>query len=206
VQVGRFSWSENGGWLGSGLKLTHADLVFYFGPHDSLLGGTHAAELKALFPSAHQLGCSTGGQILGQEISDDGVVALALGFKTTRIRVIAEPLIDGTHSEACGSAIGAKLASDDLAGIFVLSDGLKVNGSSLVAGIVGVTGGRVPVAGGLAGDDARFMETLVGADCTPQSGLVGAVGFYGPEIRVGHGSAGGWDVFRPAPSNFSSEE
>jgi hypothetical protein len=31
----------------------------------------------------------------------------------------------------------------------------------------------------------------------PRSGTVGAVGFYGDAIRVGHGSGGGWDVFGP---------
>ena len=42
-----------------------------------------------------------------------------------------------------------------------------------------------------------FEETLVGADCAPRSGRVAAVGFYGSAIRIGHGSAGGWDEFGP---------
>jgi hypothetical protein len=49
----------------------------------------------------------------------------------------------------------------------------------------------------LAGDGADFRETLVGADCAPQSGVVAAVGFYGSSVRIGHGSAGGWDIFGP---------
>ena len=101
------------------------------------------------------------------------------------------------HSRACGEAIGRALAADDLAGIFVLSDGLNVNGSELVAGITGVVGPKIPLTGGLAGDGAMFEETLVGADCAPQSGQVAAIGFYGPAIRIGHGSAGGWDEFGP---------
>jgi hypothetical protein len=55
----------------------------------------------------------------------------------------------------------------------------------------------VSLSGGLAGDGAQFGETLVGADCAPRSRLVAAVGFYGSQIRIGHGSAGGWDVFGP---------
>ena len=97
----------------------------------------------------------------------------------------------------CGEAIGRALAADDLAGIFVLSDGLNVNGSELVAGITGVVGAKIPLTGGLAGDSALFEETLVGADCAPQSGRVAAIGFYGTAIRIGHGSAGGWDEFGP---------
>ena len=97
----------------------------------------------------------------------------------------------------CGEAIGRALAAPDLAGIFVLSDGLNVNGSELVAGIVSVVGEDVALTGGLAGDAALFKETLVGADCAPKRGQVAAVGFYGDAIRIGHGSAGGWDEFGP---------
>ena len=87
--------------------------------------------------------------------------------------------------------------ADDLAGVFVLSDGFNVNGSALVAGITGVIGSDIPLTGGLAGDGADFKETLVGGDCAPQPRMVAAIGFYGSAIRVGHGSAGGWDVFGP---------
>ena len=86
-------------------------------------------------------------------------------------------------------------AAPDLVGIFVLSDGLNVNGSELVAGIIGAVGKRVSVTGGLAGDGADFRETLVGADCAPRTQVAAAVGFYGAAIRIGHGSAGGWDEF-----------
>lgn len=89
------------------------------------------------------------------------------------------------------------MAAPGLVGIFVLSDGLNVNGSELVAGIIGAVGQQVSVTGGLAGDGAEFRETLVGADCPPRKQVVAAVGFYGAAIRIGHGSAGGWDEFGP---------
>jgi len=93
----------------------------------------------------------------------------------------------------------ARLLRTILAGVFVLSDGLNINGSELVAGIGGVIGSRIPLTGGLAGDGADFKETLVGGDCEPRPHTVAAIGFYGPSIRVGHGSAGGWDLFGPPP-------
>lgn len=37
----------------------------------------------------------------------------------------------------------------------------------------------------------------MGADSAPRSGQVAAVGFYGGAVRIGHGSAGGWDEFGP---------
>ena len=63
--------------------------------------------------------------------------------------------------------------------------------------MTGVLDQRVSVTGGLAGDGAKFQETLVGADCEPRKQTVAAVGFYGTAIRLGHGSAGGWDEFGP---------
>ena len=143
------------------------------------------------------VGCSTGGQIRNDDVTDDEIAGVALRFEGTRLRLAREPASGPEHSRRCGEAIGRALEADDLAGIFVLSDGLNVNGSELVAGITGVVGERVPVTGGLAGDGAKFRETLVAADCAPASHTVGAIGFYGPTVRIGHGSAGGWDEFGP---------
>jgi hypothetical protein len=86
-----------------------------------------------------------------------------------------------------------------------LSDGLNVNGSELVAGIVSVVGEGVALTGGLAGDAGQFTETVVGVDAIPRSHLVAAVGFDGNHVRIGHGSAGGWDEFGPRRSITKSQ-
>ncbi|HVZ12978.1 MAG TPA: FIST C-terminal domain-containing protein, partial [Bauldia sp.] len=85
----------------------------------------------------------------------------------------------------------------DLAGVFILSDGLHVNGSRLVAGIASVVGAGVPLTGGLAGDGPDFTATVVGVDFPPRQNVIAAIGFYGPAVRIGYGSAGGWDQFGP---------
>ncbi len=90
-----------------------------------------------------------------------------------------------------------ELAAPDLAGVVILSDGLNVNGSALVEGVVSAIGANVPVSGGLAGDGAHFAETLVGCNGAPRAARVAAVGTLRRAIRFGHGSAGGWDVFGP---------
>src|SRR5262249_61507244 len=105
---------------------------------------------------------------------------------------------DASESYKGGRAIGKSLATPDLKAIFLLSDGIKVNGSELVRGIRSCTGNQVVITGGLAGDGARFGTTYVGLNSHPTPGRVAAVGFYGDAIEVGHGSAGGWDVFGPA--------
>jgi hypothetical protein len=113
-------------------------------------------------------GCSTGGQIRNNDVTDDEIAAAAIRFDATELRVACEAAPSPESSRACGAAIGRALAASDLIGVFVLSDGLNVNGSELVAGIIGAVGKRVAVSGGLAGDGADFRETLVGADCAPR--------------------------------------
>jgi hypothetical protein len=190
----QLSWSETSGWRGEG---NDADLVLFFGSRQALACGARFRELSAMFPQAHILGCSTGGQIVNNDVTDEEIAVAALKFAATRLRLACEAAPSPNSSRACGESIGRSLAADDLAGIFVLSDGLNVNGSELVAGMTSTVDPRVAVTGGLAGDGAKFQETLVGADCEPRTQTVAAIGFYGPSVRIGHGSAGGWDEFGP---------
>lgn len=199
MQVGQLQWDAARGWSRFGEAAQgNADLVLYFGARSALADGERHRELREAFPRAHVLGCSTGGQLLGDEIQDVGVAAIAVGFDATRLRLASEPVSGPEASEECGARLGRALAADDLAGVFLLSDGLHVNGSGLASGLAGAVGEAVPVTGGLAGDGGEFRETLVGAgDLSPASRRVAALGFYGSAVRVGHGSAGGWDAFGP---------
>jgi hypothetical protein len=197
MRVNEFSWSEAGAWSGDRKDRDGANLVLYFGARRALADKARYDELRAIFPKAHLLGCSTGGQIQNDDVVDDEITALAITFEQTRLKLACRDIAGVDASHACGAAIGRTLQADNLAGIFILSDGLNVNGSELVAGITGVVGPNIPLTGGLAGDGAEFNETLVGADDAPRSNRVAAIGFYGSAIRIGHGSAGGWDVFGP---------
>jgi hypothetical protein len=196
MRTQQLSWNAAGGWRATGSDFAKADLVLYFGLRSALADGARYRELRDMFAKAHVVGCSTGGQIRNDDVNDD-IAAVALRFDHTGLRLAFEAVPEPGHSRHCGEAIGRALAGDDLAGIFALSDGLNVNGSELVAGIASVVGQKIPLTGGLAGDSALFEETLVGADCEPRRGQVAAIGFYGSAIRIGHGSAGGWDEFGP---------
>jgi hypothetical protein len=197
MHIEQLHWTSENGWRGAARGSNpDCQLVLYFGTRIALTDARFG-ELRSMFPAAHLLGCSTGGQISNGDIGDDNIAAVALTFSATRVRLARKTVAFTERSHEYGQSIGRMLASRDLAGIFVLSDGLKVNGSELVAGIASAVSPHVPITGGLAGDGAHFCKTVVGADCAPQSELVAAVGFYGNAIRVGHGSAGGWDQFGP---------
>jgi hypothetical protein len=196
MRVEQLSWSEAVGWSASAERIG-ANLVFYFGSRRALTCGTRYRELRAIYPVAHIVGCSTGGQMRNDDVTDEEITAAALAFDATTLRVACKPALSPCSSRSCGQVIGKDLAARDLAGIFILSDGLNVNGSALVSGLSDAVGENVAITGGLAGDGQEFRKTLVGADCPPRTHMIAAVAFYGPAIRIGHGCVGGWDEFGP---------
>ncbi len=197
MHVETLSWSQREGWRRRNTTQIKPNLVLYFGVRERLSDGVRYRELRTMFPDACLMGCTTGGQIHNDDIVDDEIGAVALHFEQTKLRAACEMVAGAEASRRCGEAIGNQLMADDLAGVFVLSDGLNVNGSELAAGIGSKVGPKVSITGGLAGDGSAFKETLVGIDCPPRSRAVAAIGFYGRAVRIGSGSAGGWDVFGP---------
>jgi hypothetical protein len=205
MRASQLFWRDLEGWAADSEQPATADLVLYFGSRSMLEQTPHFDALKARFPNSQILGCSTGGQMADGDVSDQTLTALALDFEHTAVRLAEATVEDASQSFAAGAGIGAQLATPDLAGVFILSDGLHINGSALVEGVISAVGLQTPVSGGLAGDGADFAETLVACNGRPRSRAVAAVGFYGSAIQFGHGSAGGWDVFGPKRRISKSE-
>src|SRR5262249_31359847 len=124
MRAEQLSWTAAGGWR-RGDGADGADLVFFFGMREALACGARFRELRDLFPRAHILGCSTGGQIRNDDITDEEIAAVAMRFDATKLKLAREAAAGPEHSRRCGEAIGRNLAATDLAGIFVLSDGLN---------------------------------------------------------------------------------
>lgn len=156
-----------------------------------------AQALRDMFPGADVIACSTGGEILDRDVLDGGGVAVALAFARSKTRLATAAVTASADSYEAGAALGRQLAADDLSGVFVLSEGLLVNGSELVRGLRDRIGSAPAVTGGLAGDGADFTVTRVGANEAPRPGRVAAIGLYGPAVRIAHGNAGGWEEFGP---------
>jgi len=117
-----------------------------------------------------------------------------LQFDKSSIGTSSVNIKDYQNSYDAGIYLVNKLAKKDLAYIMVFSDGSLVNGSELTKGL-NTAAGDILVTGGLAGDDANFKSTLVGLNESPTEGNIIAVGFYGNQLIVKHGSQGGWDMF-----------
>ena len=190
---------------GSAFQIVHAasgaeraaQLALAFGSPSALQDPRTWAQLQALHPEARIVGCSTAGEIAGTHVFDESVVVTAISFRTSRAELASVLLSEESDGVSLGRLLAARIPAAGLVHVLVLSDGLKVNGSSLVEGLVGALPAGVSVTGGLSGDGARFERTAVCLDgAEPHEQVVG-IGLYGSDLLVGYGSLGGWDSFGP---------
>ncbi|MCX7193582.1 MAG: FIST C-terminal domain-containing protein [Proteobacteria bacterium] len=189
MQVGQISWSGKSGWEPAPDFSAVADLVLVFA--DAVFFQTEACynELRSLFPKAHIAGCSSSGNVLGVEISDENMVASIIKFEHSGIRLASIDVQSGEPD--LGVKLMGELMAPDLRHAFILSDGLQVNGSELAKG---VNQAAIPVTGGMAGDGTRFGQTWVMADAPAKTGRIAALGFYG-DVTVKSGCFAGWEEF-----------
>jgi len=187
-------WTSAQGWDESA-RNDRADLVLAFGGSGTVQGGQGWQDLRRRHPRAILLGCTTGGEIHGCDVLDETLSATAISFDDTRLAAAEADVAAGSFE--AGRSLGHALARPGLKAIFVLSDGTRTNGSDLVRGLRDAVGPDIVLTGGLAGDGPNFGTTYVGLNAQPTPGKAAAIGFYGDKLQVGHGSAGGWDVFGP---------
>jgi hypothetical protein len=209
VKTEQRTWTQGGGWTlaSSGPLAQSAQLVLVFGATAVLQDPSLVDPIRKYYPAADIFGCSTAGEICGTQVSDDSLVVTAIYFEHTQLRVAQVSLGANPNSQQAGEGVARALPhsigaeegapEDKLAHVLVLSDGLSVNGSDLVRGLMKHLPEGVAVTGGLAGDGARFGKTLVFRNDAPETGAIAAVGLYGNRLQVGFGSLGGWDPFGP---------
>jgi hypothetical protein len=209
MKIEQRTWTHAQGWTPAsfGPLTQSAQLVLVFGATAILQEPRLVEPIRKFYPAAHILGCSTAGEICGTQVFDNSLVATAIHFEHTQVRAAQVSLAVNTGSQQAGELLARAVphsvapegggAEEKLAHVLVLSDGLSVNGSDLVRGLMKSLPEGVTVTGGLAGDGARFGETLVFKDEVPEKGAIAAVGLYGHRLQVGFGSLGGWDPFGP---------
>jgi hypothetical protein len=171
--------------------------VLVFGATPILKEPRLLEQVRSTYPDAHVFGCSTAGEICGTRVGDESLVSTAVTFDHTRLRGGHISLGHVKNSLDAGESLAQSLDPEDLVHVFVLSDGLAVNGSDLARGLTKHLPNHVTVTGGLAGDGDRFQETLVFCDSVPEKEAIAVLGLYGRRLRVGYGSLGGWDPFGP---------
>ena len=201
------AWQPETGWSGpwpAGMD-SPSTLAVIFGGCPSREAEAAVGEVAARLPNSVIAGCSTAGEIHGEHVTDASLSVAIASFASVTLRKVLLPIRDPVEAFAVGRDLGRALAAPDLRAVFVLSDGLNVNGSRLTSGLREALPDGVVVTGGLAGDGERFGSTWVIGDRTLADRCVTAVGFYGDRLRVGHGCQAGWSSFGPERSITRSE-
>jgi hypothetical protein len=199
MKATQYKWSQSGSWKPD-LPTSEADqqdVVFIFGARPLIQAGQAIDELRSRFKGAAIIGCSTSGEIVGDSVVDDSIVATAVHFDHTRLQTASTTITDAKSSYQAGEELARQLKDPALRHVFVLSDGLKVNGSDLARGLASGVSEGVSITGGLSGDSTNFAETWVVAGDGAGPQRVAAIGLYGDDLRVGYGSMGGWQPFGP---------
>jgi hypothetical protein len=209
VKTEQRMWTRTQGWIpaSSGPLAQTAQLVLVFGATAALQDLRLVESIRKFYPGVPILGCSTAGEICGAQVSDDSLAVTAVQFEHTQVRTAQVSLDVNPGSQEAGEFLARALphsvgdkennTEEKLAHVLVLSDGSSVNGSDLVSGLMKHLPEGVAVTGGLAGDGARFGETLVFKRDVPEKGAIAVVGLYGSRLKIGFGSLGGWVAFGP---------
>jgi hypothetical protein len=197
MKTSQYKWRRNDGWVPdlSTAELSPHDIFFVFGARSLIQDGKVVRELRQHFEGAAVIGCSTSGEIVGDEVIDDSVIATAVTFDNTRLRTASAKIADAKSSYEVGEELARQLSDTSLRHVFVLSDGLNVNGSDLARGLASGVAEGVSITGGLSGDGTHFAETWVFTNHVAGPQQVAAVGLYGDDLRIGYASMGGWQPF-----------
>jgi hypothetical protein len=200
MNVWQLQWTPAAGLLPeleTDSAATSASLAFLFGSGAALQDRASMAAIRDRFPSAILIGCSTAGEILGTRIYDDTVSVTAVRFESTRVASASVSIASPAESYFAGETLARSFAPEGLVHVFVLSDGLNVNGSELVKGLSDHLPTSTTLSGGLSGDGEKFGDTVIVIGDTVSSRTIAAVAFYGDRLEVGCASLGGWDSFGP---------
>jgi hypothetical protein len=186
-----FSWRVGSG-TGLDLPDLDFDLILYFGSRSVLASNEAFDALRSAFPQSIIVGCSGGGQIHSQGIIDDGMTGLAIKFESTETKLFSAPIMNSQDSFEVGRSLARNLVKPKLAGVFLLADGLEINGDELLAGMSSALPPDVVIGGGMAGDDDKFERTLISANSAAMPNTVAAIGFYGDDVKLTSGHGDGW--------------
>lgn len=199
MEVHAHTYSTGKGWS---TPLTRSadsaqTLVLAFGASEFADQPAPFDELSAAFPHSTIVGCSTAGEIAGLHVNDASISVAVVRFAHTTLRLARAEVSSAEDSGAAGAALAAQLQGEGLQAVFVLSDGLSVNGTPLVASLARGLPRDVPISGGLAADGSRFQRTWVLDGGRPCRQVISAVGLYGDRVRVSTGCDDGWHDFGP---------
>jgi len=132
-------------------------------------------------PHAAIIGTTTDGEICSGKVSTQKTVLSLTQFQNTDIQ---NTLVHHCgDSYTAGERLAKRLLTNESSVLITFTDGLHCNGEAYLQGIMSVNPNTV-VAGGMAGDNARFKETFVFTqEEITSNGAVGAA-LYNPDLKI----------------------
>jgi hypothetical protein len=172
-------------------------LALVFGSSELFRSAELGKRLRHSYPKVTWVGCSTAGEISNDGANSEGLLITGLAFEDPQIHVATAHILKADDSYAAGCKVGAELAASAPHTALVFAPGTNVNGSQLIKGLTSALPG-VRIAGGLAGDGARFQQTFTLFNDLVAGDQLVVVGLSSPRLRSAFGSYGGWKPFGPA--------
>ncbi|MFZ6863267.1 FIST signal transduction protein [Undibacterium sp. Ji67W] len=172
-------------------------LIIVFGCVEHFADPDFFKVLKASFPEAELVGCTTAGEISSAAVSNSTSIITAIHFESAAFQLATAELGSMDGSFQAGETLAQQLQSPDLKAVMLFGQGVNINGSALIDGLTSVLGTRLPMTGGLAGDDGAFSKTYILSSHGISTSEVVALGLKGEKLLFSHGSFGGWKAFGP---------
>lgn len=152
-------------------------------------------KIKEIFKNSYIMGCSTAGEIYNNNlVKQESLSITAIEFEKSEILFSSLDLRVFENSYEAGIQISKNIPKENLKHIFVLAEGVNINGSKFVEGIRSQIGNEISITGGLAGDGNRFNKTLLICNDYAKSNYIVLAALYGG-IKTSCASYGGWDMF-----------
>ena len=194
-------WTVKDGWrtLRDDLAGRYAkvQLVLIFGASDLLKSVDLYKNVYDEFPNAIVTGCSTAGEICGDEVGDNSLVCTAIEFEHSRVKAkhIFMDKYPGLSIEQVTREMVDELLAPDLVHLLVLAGGDDINASDVVAGLRKQAPKKVGVSGALAADAFKFHDACVIADVMACENTISVIAFYGKGLKVMTSLKAGWFEF-----------
>jgi len=135
------------------------------------------------------VGCTTDGEISDMGISAKSAVLAGIITDQIDFEVVMTENI-GQDAKSAGKRLAEQFSSS-VAYIQIFSDGLTASGCGILKGVQSVLVKRIPISGGTAGDDGRFVRTWQFSGNRVLTDSVVGIGLSGC-FKVGLGVHSGW--------------
>lgn len=161
MELKAFQYLEGSGWTIDSFPDLDSEqtMILVFAAPEFIHLQEPIQQLSKFYKKSRMIGCSSAGEIFGPHIFDKSLSVAIIKFRATAVKIAKAQVNTIDDSFAAGESISNQLQSPDLKSIFVLSEGLNVNGSELVDGLnIPVNGVKPLITGGLAADASHFKK------------------------------------------------